>query len=83
MTKVRCTKKGDFMRTYYIVSHFNEDNREYWQAHKRGFNSVFNNFGIMNTVIGSASFTSADCCESRLRNIVKPVKPKIVRVVHI
>ena len=75
------------MRTYYIVKHIDESNRISYMAHKRGFLSTLNIFNNINAVmrswVGSSVFDGPAECEARLRRILDPAKPKIVRVVHI
>lgn len=71
------------MKTYYIVKHGDTDGMKYWEAHRRGLWSSLNIFSILNYVLGTVTYESADDCEARLRRAVHPKKPQVVRVVRI
>jgi len=69
------------MRTYYIVQHHDNDDKIYWQAHKRGFVSTFNSFNLINSVYDTLSYLSVKDCENKLRNILFPKPDKVVKTI--
>jgi hypothetical protein len=70
-------------RTYYIVEHVDKREEKYWMAHKRGFNSIFNAYNVMNSISETISFHSPEESERFLRSVLDPVTPKVVRVLKI
>ncbi len=72
------------MKTYYIVEHTNPGSHyKSWHAHGRGIITILGVYNYHNYVEDTRSTTSADDCEYRLRNVLRPVSPKVVRVVRL
>ena len=71
------------MKTYYIVKHVNERDEIIYKAHKQGILTLFNIYNYNNAVLGSFSLKSADDCEARLRRVLNPIKPEVIRAVSI
>ena len=71
------------MRTYYIVEEVSARGEKEWRAYKRGILSTFNRFWGPNYVMSTLSYDGPDDCETNLRRVLDPVKPKVVRVVKI
>lgn len=71
------------MKTYYIVETVDRDGDLRWCAHGHGILSMLNIFNIWNMISETYSWRGPDQCEARLRRILHPVKPKVVRVVRI
>ena len=72
------------MKTFYIVKEYLPWNkRPEWIAYRRGVLSTFNIFNPLNQIHGSSSYTSAGECEEFLRNILHPIKPRIIKIIKI
>ena len=71
------------MRTYYIVKKVSPAGYKNWTAHRRGIWSTCNRFNDFNALMETYTSDSADSCERRLRALLDPVKPEVVRVLKI